>query len=64
MRLKTEEPGARSGVHIDVEKEIKKKGFENQERIWAVINALRNKGVKVVTEDEGHNHTKVHNLRT
>ncbi|XP_019430656.1 PREDICTED: uncharacterized protein LOC109337991 [Lupinus angustifolius] len=54
MRLKTEEPGARSGVHIDVENEIKKKGVECKEGIWAVINALRNRGVKVIT-DEDHN---------
>lgn len=53
MRLKTEEPGVRGGggVHIDVEKEIKKKGVESGERLWAVVNALRYRGVKVVIED-------------
>ncbi|KAK7267725.1 hypothetical protein RIF29_20403 [Crotalaria pallida] len=54
MRLKTEEPGARCGVHIDVEREIKKKGVECEEGIWAVVNAMRNRGVKVVI-GEAHN---------
>ncbi|KAK7345524.1 hypothetical protein VNO77_16128 [Canavalia gladiata] len=49
MRLKTEEPelGVGGGVHIDVEKEIEKKGVDSEAKVWAVVNALRNRGVKV-----------------
>ncbi|XP_027366946.1 uncharacterized protein LOC113873147 [Abrus precatorius] len=51
MRLKTEEAqlGVGGGVHIDVEKEIEKKGVESQAKLWAIVNALRNRGVKVFT---------------
>ncbi|XP_061337138.1 uncharacterized protein LOC133284166 [Gastrolobium bilobum] len=50
MRLKTEEPGI--GVHFDVEKEIEKKGQDSGARVWALVNALRNRGVKVVTHGD------------
>lgn len=50
MRLKTEAPEV--GVHFDAEKEIEKKSVDNGEKVWVVINTLRNRGVKVfVTGD-------------
>ncbi|KAK7277512.1 hypothetical protein RJT34_22526 [Clitoria ternatea] len=51
MRLKTEEPGlgVGGGVHFDVEKEIEKKGAESGAIVLAVVNAFKNRGVKVFT---------------
>ncbi|GMH09830.1 hypothetical protein Nepgr_011671 [Nepenthes gracilis] len=42
---------AECGIHADVHKEIKKKGLENSAKIWAVINALRYYGVKLIIDD-------------
>lgn len=56
MRLKTEEPVigvGGGGVHLDIEKEIEKKGIDTGPNVWAVVNALRNRGVRVVV----HNHS-------
>lgn len=53
MRLKVEglEHGQGRGIHVDASKEIEKKGFKNETKVWAVVNALKNNGVKVVLED-------------
>ncbi|XVF46266.1 hypothetical protein PTKIN_Ptkin03bG0014000 [Pterospermum kingtungense] len=57
MRLKVEglEHGQGRGIHVDVSKEIKKKGFKNRTKVWVVVNALKNNGVKVVLEDNEDN---------
>ncbi|GAV66491.1 Ribosomal_L18p domain-containing protein [Cephalotus follicularis] len=57
MRLKVEglEQGQGRGIHIDVNKEVEKKGFKNRTKIWAVVNALKNNGVKVVLDDNVEN---------
>lgn len=51
MRLKTEAPelgvGGGGGVHFDAEREIEKKSVDNGDAVWAVVRALRNRGVKV-----------------
>ncbi|GAA0173492.1 ribosomal protein [Lithospermum erythrorhizon] len=54
MRLKVEglEQGQGRGIHVDVNKEIEKKGFKNQTKIWAVVNALKNNGIKLILEDD------------
>ncbi|KAL2249156.1 uncharacterized protein LOC105166841 [Sesamum indicum] len=54
MRLRVEglEQGQGRGIHVDVNKEIEKKGFKNRTKIWAVVNALRNNGVKLILDDE------------
>lgn len=54
MRLKTEEPeiGLGGGVHMDVEKEIEKKSMDSGPEVWAVVKALRNRGVKVFVHNE------------
>ncbi|XP_057428216.1 uncharacterized protein LOC130721433 [Lotus japonicus] len=54
MRLKTEEPeiGMGGRVEFDVEKEIEKKGHDSGHKVWAVVNALKNRGVKVVISNE------------
>ncbi|KAG8637859.1 50S ribosomal protein L18 [Manihot esculenta] len=53
MRLKVEglEQGQGRGIHVNLNKEIEKKGFKNQTKIWAIVNALKNNGVKVVLDD-------------
>ncbi|MBA0794854.1 hypothetical protein Gohar_019139 [Gossypium harknessii] len=57
MRLKVEglEQGQGRGIHVDVNKEVEKKGFKNRTKVWAVVNALKNHGVKVVLEDNEDN---------
>lgn len=54
VRLKVEglDQGRGSGIHMDVNKEIEKKGFKNQTKVWAVVNALKNNGVKLILEDD------------
>ncbi|XP_027936119.1 uncharacterized protein LOC114191133 [Vigna unguiculata] len=54
MRLKTEAPevGVGGGVHFNVEKEIDKKSVDNGDKVWTVVNALRNRGVKVFVTDD------------
>ncbi|WCJ23356.1 Ribosomal L18p/L5e family protein [Euphorbia peplus] len=48
MRLKVEglEQGQGRGIHVDVNKEVEKKGFKNRTKIWAIVNGLKNNGVK------------------
>ncbi|KAG6431896.1 hypothetical protein SASPL_103468 [Salvia splendens] len=54
MRLRVDglEHGQGRGIHVNVNKEIEKKGFQNRTKIWAVVNALNNNGVKLILEDE------------
>ncbi|KAI4329970.1 hypothetical protein MLD38_028290 [Melastoma candidum] len=57
MRLKVEglEQGQGRGIHVNMRKEVEKKGFKNRTKIWAVVNSMKNNGVKVVldeTEDD------------
>ncbi|KAE8692900.1 lysine-specific demethylase REF6-like [Hibiscus syriacus] len=53
MRLKVEglEQGQGRGVRVDVNKEVEKKGFKNRTKVWAVVNALKNYGFKVVLDN-------------
>ncbi|KAL5058824.1 hypothetical protein RYX36_030428 [Vicia faba] len=53
-RLKVEglNEGEGRGIHVDVTKEVEKKGFKSQTKIWAVVNALKYNGVKLVLDDE------------
>lgn len=55
VRLKVEglDQGQGSGIHMDVNKEIEKKGFKNKPKVWAVVNALKNNGIKLILEDGG-----------
>ncbi|KAF4382148.1 hypothetical protein F8388_008634 [Cannabis sativa] len=59
MRLRVEglDQGQGRGIHVDVNKEVEKKGFKNRTKVWAIVNALKNNGVKLVLEDnvEGEN---------
>ena len=48
MRLKTE--GLGSGVYIAVEKQIEKKGPDSGPKIWAIVNALKDRGVKIIID--------------
>ncbi|KAJ7947865.1 50S ribosomal protein L18 [Quillaja saponaria] len=54
MRLKVEglEQGQGRGIHVNVNKEVEKKGFKNRTKIWAVVNALKNNGVKLILDDD------------
>lgn len=56
-RLKVEglDQGQERGIHVDVNKEIAKKGFTNRTKVWAIVNALKNNGVKLVLEDDDSN---------
>ena len=60
MRLKVEglDQGQGRGIHVNVNKEIEKKGFKNRTKVWAVVNALKNNGVKVVLDDNDDNDHK------
>ncbi|XP_054802757.1 uncharacterized protein LOC129306281 [Prosopis cineraria] len=49
MRLKTE--GLGSGVHIHAAKEIEKKELHSCPKAWAIVNAIKSKGFKVVIPD-------------
>ena len=57
MRLKVEglEQWQGRGIHFNVNKEVEKKGFKNRTKVWAVVNALKNNGVKVALEDAEDN---------
>ncbi|CAI9108781.1 OLC1v1008464C1 [Oldenlandia corymbosa var. corymbosa] len=54
MRLRVEglEQGQGNGIYVDVNEEVEKKGFKNQTKVWAIVNALRNNGVKLVLNDD------------
>ncbi|KAH6794724.1 Ribosomal L18p/L5e family protein [Perilla frutescens var. hirtella] len=54
MRLRVEglEHGQGRGIHINVNKEIEKKGFKNRTKIWAIVNAINSNGVKLILEDQ------------
>ncbi|OWM73763.1 uncharacterized protein LOC116201072 isoform X3 [Punica granatum] len=53
MRLKVEGLKlGRRGVHVDVANEIEKKRLGSKTKIWAVVNALRSNGVKLILDDE------------
>lgn len=56
-RLKVEglDQGQGRGIHVDVNKEIAKKGFTNQTKVWSLVNALKNNGVKLILEDDDTN---------
>ncbi|KDP43989.1 hypothetical protein JCGZ_05456 [Jatropha curcas] len=57
MRLRVEglEKGDGRGIHVDANKEVEKKGFKNRTKIWAIVNALKNNGVKVILDDNADN---------
>ncbi|XP_074272177.1 uncharacterized protein LOC141596057 [Silene latifolia] len=52
-RLKVEglENGQGRGIHVDINKEVEKKGFKNRTKVWAVVNALKDNGVSLIPED-------------
>ncbi|OUZ99500.1 Ribosomal protein L18/L5 [Macleaya cordata] len=58
MRLKVEglDQGQGRGIHVDVNKEIEKKGFKNRTKVWAIVNALKNHGVKLILDHDGDDH--------
>ena len=53
MQLRVEglEQGQGRGIHVDLNKEIEKKGFKNCTKIWTIVNSLRNNGVKLLLDD-------------
>jgi len=53
-RLKVEglNEGEGRGIHVNVNKEVEKKGFKSQTKVLAVVNALKCNGVKLVHDDE------------
>ncbi|XP_050374846.1 uncharacterized protein LOC126792474 [Argentina anserina] len=53
MRLKVEglDQGQVQGIHVNVNSEVEKKGFKNRTKVWAIVNALKNNGVKLVLDD-------------
>ncbi|GMN25002.1 hypothetical protein TIFTF001_000775 [Ficus carica] len=57
MRLRVEglEQGQGRGIHVDVNKEIEKKGFKNRTKVWAIVNSLKSNGIKLVLEDGDEN---------
>lgn len=57
MRLRVEglEEGLGRGIHVDVNKEVEKKGFKNRTKIWAIVNALKSSGIKLILDDKDDN---------
>ncbi|KAH7838029.1 hypothetical protein Vadar_021188 [Vaccinium darrowii] len=53
MRLKVEgvKQGRGRGIHVDVNKEVEKKGFKNHTKVCAIVNALTRNGVKLILDD-------------
>ncbi|XP_055834231.1 uncharacterized protein LOC129902833 [Solanum dulcamara] len=53
MRLKVEglDQGQENGIHVNVNKEVEKKGFKNRTKVWAIVNGLKNNGVKLILDD-------------
>ncbi|KAL5565773.1 hypothetical protein UlMin_028937 [Ulmus minor] len=60
MRLRVEglEQGQGRGIHVDINKEVEKKGFKNRTKVWAIVNALKNKGVKLILDDNDENSSR------
>ncbi|KAI5322410.1 hypothetical protein L3X38_031482 [Prunus dulcis] len=56
-RLKVDglDQGQGRGIHVNVNNELEKKGFKNRTKIWAIVNALKNNGVKLVLDDNDEN---------
>ncbi|KAL0009699.1 hypothetical protein SO802_004807 [Lithocarpus litseifolius] len=52
LRVKGLEQGQGRGIHVDLNKEVEKKGFKNRTKIWAIVNSLRNNGVKLILDDD------------
>ncbi|GJV23961.1 putative reverse transcriptase domain-containing protein [Tanacetum coccineum] len=54
MRLKVKGlvPGQERGIHVDVDKELEKKDFENRTKVWAVITSLNNNEVKLIRDED------------
>ncbi|XP_062018181.1 uncharacterized protein LOC133734578 isoform X1 [Rosa rugosa] len=57
MRLKVEglDQGQGRGIHVNVNNEVEKKGFKNRTKVWAIVNALKNNGVKLILDDNDEN---------
>ncbi|XP_019192229.1 PREDICTED: uncharacterized protein LOC109186617 [Ipomoea nil] len=55
-RLKVDglDQGGGSGIHVNVNKEVEKKGFKNRTKVWAIVNGLKNNGVKLVLDDDAY----------
>ncbi|KAH0715527.1 hypothetical protein KY284_008432 [Solanum tuberosum] len=53
MRLKVEglDQGQGNGIHVNVNKEVEKKGFKNRIKVWAIVNGLKSNGVKLILDD-------------
>lgn len=39
-------------IHVDVDREIEKKGSEKSKMIWCVVNSLRSDGLNIILDDE------------
>ncbi|KAB2614651.1 hypothetical protein D8674_021239 [Pyrus ussuriensis x Pyrus communis] len=56
-RLKVEglDEGQGRGIHVNVNNEVEKKGFKNRAKIWAIVNALKDNGVKLILDSSDEN---------
>ncbi|KAH7836373.1 hypothetical protein Vadar_000479 [Vaccinium darrowii] len=65
MRLKVEgvKQGQGRGIHVDVNKEVEKKGFKNHTKVWAIVNALTRNGVKLILDDAEKEPVRQHGQR-
>ncbi|KAF6150430.1 hypothetical protein GIB67_023929 [Kingdonia uniflora] len=59
MQLKVEglEHGQGRGINADVHKEIAKKGFKHHTKVWAIVNSLKNQGVKLILDNDNDSST-------
>ncbi|GFZ20421.1 ribosomal L18p/L5e family protein [Actinidia rufa] len=49
------EQGQGRGIRVDVNKEVEKKGLKNRTKVWAIVNALKSNGVKLMLDDDDDN---------
>ena len=57
MQLKVDglEQGQGRGIRVDVNKEVEKKGLKNRTKVWAIVNALKSNGVKLMLDNDDDN---------
>ncbi|XP_074313895.1 uncharacterized protein LOC141649094 [Silene latifolia] len=49
-------PGLERGLHVDVKKEVEKKGVDdvraNDKIVWAILHALKGNGIKIIIDQD------------
>ncbi|KAH0662417.1 uncharacterized protein [Solanum tuberosum] len=48
-----------NGIHVNVNKEVEKKGFKNRTKVWAIVNGLKSNGVKLILNDNKNDSSRL-----